>query len=258
MVSTVDDPLPLADGLMAALQNQLDIGSIYGPPSLEVFVNEAWFPVGAQLTGVAAAASKLAGEDVLARADLSGAPPSMIGADRGEPRGANEVAPGVLHLAIPFDQRIELRVGDETIAPRPGFGVTTAFDIESNGTGMLGYRQDPARAWWRAVQLLLWLVVLTVAAGARSPFGRRRGAGLHDETLIDLSDAPTVTGAIVGEALGLPAWSDDSPDDVLVFEPHPDFGADAGDPDPGDTQPGDANPSDTAPAVDRTRSCRTR
>ena len=87
LASTVDDPLPLADGLLAAFQNQLDIGSIYGPPSLEIHVNEAWFPVGAQLTGSSAEASRQAGEQSLVRSDLSGAVPSMVGADFGRTGG---------------------------------------------------------------------------------------------------------------------------------------------------------------------------
>ncbi len=213
VVSTVDDPLPLADGLLAAFENQLDLGAIYGPPPLELYVNQDWFPVGAQLGDAAAEASRLAGEEVLARADLSDAVPSMIGADHGTPSGANEVAPGVLHLAIPYDERIELDVDGETIAPRPGFGVTTAFDVAAAGTGTLTYEQDPNRGWWRAVQMVLWLVVLVVAAGARSPFGRRRATTVHDETLIDLSEAPPVTAGVVGEALASSGWDDDWSDD---------------------------------------------
>jgi GT2 family glycosyltransferase len=45
--STEDDPISLPAGLLAAVQNQLDIGWVPGQPSLHVFVNEAWFPVGA-------------------------------------------------------------------------------------------------------------------------------------------------------------------------------------------------------------------
>ncbi len=212
VASTVADPLPLAEGLLAAFENQLDIGAVYGPPSLELYVNQAWFPVGAQLGGAAAEASRLAGEEQLARADLTAVFPSMIGADHGEPEGANEVAPGVVHLAIPFDERIELTVDGETLAPRPGFGVTTAFDVETAGTGTLTYAPDSTRAWWRAAQIALWFAVLVVAAGARSPFGRRRTTSVHDETLIDLSDAPPLVG-VAGEALGGPSWDDDWDDD---------------------------------------------
>ena len=39
--STAEDPIPTPEGLVPALQNQLDIGSVPGPPAIEVFVNEA-------------------------------------------------------------------------------------------------------------------------------------------------------------------------------------------------------------------------
>jgi GT2 family glycosyltransferase len=209
VVSTVDDPLLLPDGLLAAFENQLDIGSIYGPPSLELYVNQSWFPVGAQLRGATADASRLAGEENLARADLSETEPSMVGADEGEPTGSNEVAPGVLHLAIPFDDRIELGVGDEVIAPRTGFGVTTAFDVDRQGTGVLRYEQDTSRGLWRATQAVLWLAVLGMAIGARASFSRRRTSTLHDETLIDLSDVPMSSEGVLGEVLGVTAVHDE-------------------------------------------------
>lgn len=203
--STVDEPIPLADGLVAAFENQLDIGSIYGPPSLEIYVNQAWFPVGAQLDGAAAAASRLAGEQTLARSDLSAAVPSMVGAAVGEPTAANEVAPGVVHLAIPFDPRLQLTVDGVEVPGRPGFGVTTAFDIEAPGTGLLTYRRQSTRGWWVASQMVLWLAVLVVAAGARSPFGRRRLMMVQDETLIHLDEGESadvvVTRKVAGEAL---------------------------------------------------------
>ena len=61
------------------------------------------------------------------------------------------------------------------------------------------YEPDPSRGWWRAVQMALWFLVLVVAAGARSPFGRRRTTTVHDETLIDLTDAPPLASGVVGE-----------------------------------------------------------
>ncbi len=214
-VSTVDDPLPLADGLLAAFENQLDIGSIYGPPSLEIYVNQAWFPVGAQLTGEAAEVSRLAGEQTIARSDLSGAVPSMVGADKGEPTAANEVAPGVVHLAIPRDDRLRLSVDGVELAPRTGFGLTTAFDIDQPGTGMLSYQRDRSRGWWLASQMTLWIALLVVAAGARSPFGRRRLTSTHDETLIDLNDAGPLPGGVIGEALVSPVTERDGAEEWL-------------------------------------------
>ena len=204
--STVDDPLALPDGLIASLQNQLDIGALYGPPSLDIFVNRSWMPVGAQLTGATAEASKLAGSDALVRADLSRAVLSFVGVD-GALEGANEVAPGVVHLAVPFDSRITLSVDGREVVARPGFGLTTAFDIDTHGVGTLGYREDSTRRVWVLAQVVLWLALLVVATGLRSPLRRRRGGAGFDETLIDLTGpAP----AIAGEVLAPEETADDS------------------------------------------------
>lgn len=203
VVSTDVAPLPLAAGLVAAFQNQLDIGAVYGLPSLQIFGNQSWIPAGAQLTGATAAASSLAGDDALVRADLSNATPAMTGVDAGVPSATGPVEPGVLHIAIPYDARVELEVDGTPITSRPGFGITTAFDVDRGGTGVLRYEESPGRGWWVASQMVLWTVVLVVAAGARSPFGRRRATAVHDETLIDFDEEPG-TG-VAGEALA--AWS---------------------------------------------------
>lgn len=228
VVSTDDDPLPVASGLTASFQNQLDIGSVYGPPSLEIFVNQSWFPVGAQLTGATAEASNLAGDDALVRADLSQTAPTMAGVDAGAPQASGPVEPGVLHVGIPFDDRIELSIDGAQVSARPGFGLTTAFDLERAGTGSVTYEEDPNRGWWVASLMVLWLVLLVVAAGARSPFGRRRGPAVHDETLIDFGTEPPV--GVAGEALV--AWSDDGDvdDEPIELAPEPTTGSTDGPP----------------------------
>ena len=54
------------------------------------------------------------------------------------------------------------------------------------------------------LQAALWLAVFAVASRARSPFGRRRGELLTDETLIDLNELPPpmASSRIAGEVLG--------------------------------------------------------
>jgi GT2 family glycosyltransferase len=242
--STTDHPIEVPNGLVSAFETQLDLGSLLGPPSLEIFVNRAWFPVGAQLTGATAEASRLAGAEQLARADLTQAVPSMRGVDS-EPEAANEVAAGAVHLAIPFDPRLTLEVDGPEIQPRPSFGVGTAFDVDTGGTGRLGYAQDSTRRGWLAGQAALWLIVLALAAGARAPFGRRRAAVVHDETLIDLGPADT-TGGIAGEALVAREWLDEFDDD--------EFGDDEfGDDELGDVADDDAPYLDAAPEADGRR-----
>jgi GT2 family glycosyltransferase len=218
--STADDPIPVPSGLVAALQNQLDIGSISGTPSIEAFVNEAWIPVGAQLSGATAEASRLAGADTLVRSDLANATPTMVGADAW-PSATNAVEPGVVHLAIPYDSRLTMTVNGAEVPSRPSFGIETAFDIDAAGTGVLDYERDSARSLWLAVQAVLWIAVLAVGVGAQASFVRRRATDVHDETLIDLTGAPPLTSGVAGEVLAAPAWDDDD-------------GADADDLDGGD------------------------
>ena len=223
--STEADPIPLPSGLLAAIQNQLDIGWVPGQPSLHVFVNEAWFPVGAQLSGATAEASRQAGEDVLVRADLSQAAPAMTGVDAA-PSASGSVAPGVLHIAVPYDERLSLTVDGTDVAGRPGFGgVATDFDIAGAGQAVVDYRRQSSRAVWLAVQLVLWIAVLAVGAGARASFGRRRVTAMHDETLIDLEDEPPLSAAIAGEVLGLPLWDDDEDDDDPSEDEHDEHAA---------------------------------
>ena len=148
---------------------------------------------------------------MLVRADLTERTPLFVGSDPSEGATADVVA-GVVHVAAPFDARIRLRAGDVEIEPRPAFGATTAFDIAQPATATLGYREPTSRVLWLVLQAALWLAVFGVASRARSPFGRRRGELLSDETLIDLDELPppTVSARIAGEVLGSGiAWRPD-------------------------------------------------
>jgi hypothetical protein len=209
--STVDDPVPVPAGLIEALSEQLDVSASYGPPTIRVFTIGPWIPVTAQLTGATAEASRLAGDDVLVRADLGERAPLFVGSDPNDGAVA-DVGAGVVHVAAPFDDHIQLRAGDLEIEPRPGFGATTAFDVAQPTTVTLGYQEPTSRALWLVLQAGSWLAVFVVASSARSPFGRRRGELLTDETLIDLDELPPPTSSsrIAGEVLGAGiAWAPD-------------------------------------------------
>ena len=114
VVSTTTDPLPLPGGLVDALEDQLDLTSITGLPTLEVFENTAWIPRFSELTGSTAAASLSAGPEALVRADLSAVTPLFVGATQLE-SATDDVVPGVVHLAVPFDDHWELTVNGEAI-----------------------------------------------------------------------------------------------------------------------------------------------
>lgn len=200
--STDDQPLPVAAGLVASLQNQLDIGAVYGIPSLQIFENLSWMPVAAVVSGPTAEASALAGDEALVRSDLSQATAVFPGFDAIEPAGSAVVEGGVVHLAVPFDDRIELRVDDVEVPARPGFGISTAFDVDRPGTAVLSYRDGPSRAWWIALQAIGWLALFGVAIGISSPFTAGRAGLVRDETLIDFDAEPT--SFVPGEVLTNP------------------------------------------------------
>jgi len=187
--STVNDPLPLPTGLVASLEDQLDLVALRpGLPTLEAFENRAWIPKQAQLDAAVSDASETAGAEVLVRTDLSDSVPLFIGADQ-LGTSTDDVSAGVVHLGIPFDDAWTLSVDGTSIAPRRAFGETTAYDASSPGVGSLRY--DTSALRWLAVivQTLLWLAAIVVAARVRVSVGRRDSVLLTDETLIDLSDS---------------------------------------------------------------------
>jgi GT2 family glycosyltransferase len=201
--STTAEPLPLPGGLISALEDQLDLTSVTGLPTLEVFANTAWLPVASQLTGSTAEASASAGAGALVRANLSSASPAFLGVDE-TASSSDEVVPGVIHLAVPFDENWSLTVEGESIEPRRAFGVTTAFDVERKGIAVLEYSSPSMRLLLLLVQVALWLAMLFAATRVRIPLVRRRGALPADETLIDFDDlAGAVTWPVLDPGLDI-------------------------------------------------------
>jgi GT2 family glycosyltransferase len=230
--STVADPLALPAGLLDALGRQLDIGETFGAPNIHVYENRSWIPTSAQLTGDTAAASRDAAVEDLVRADMSAAAPLLGEFGPLVPRTAN-VETGVVHLAVPFDQRWILELDGVPTPARTGFGVTTAYDIDAAGVAEIRYETDAGRQVLIVIQILLWLALLGAATRLKVPFGRRRPGELTDDTLIDLEDeididdvqwmapgasasrlaagvgTPVLGEALAGTSYDEPAWADD-------------------------------------------------
>ena len=183
--STATEPLPLPGGLIDSLEDQLDLTSVTGLPTLEVFENTAWIPAVSQLTGTTAEASRTAGAGALVRAELGSASPVFLGADY-LAMSIDDVVPGVIHLAVPFDENWSLTVDGVSIEPRRAFGVTTAFDVEMAGSAELSYKTPSSRSLLLALQFALWAIVLFGATRVSLPLARRSGPLVEDETLIDL------------------------------------------------------------------------
>jgi hypothetical protein len=194
VISTTDSPLPTPVGLAEALEDQLDVVSIAGLPTLDLFENRAWIPAAAQLTGPTAAASRTEGAAALVRADLRDAEPVFGGIDA---LGAAEdpLQDGAVHLAVPFDDQWELRLDGEPLEARPSFGVATGWDVPASGAGVLVYDTSTGRLLLVALQAVLWLLVLFGAVRVTVPLARRSGPMVSDETLIDLDEAPPLAVA---------------------------------------------------------------
>lgn len=193
--STTTDPMELPEGLISALDEQLDIASAVSIPTFGFFENTSWLPTYALLTGATADASRTAGNAALVRSDLSQATPIFSGANA-QSDATSGVTPGVVHLAIPFDDNWQLEVDGVGIEPRRAFGLTTAFDVETAGVATLSYVTPSTRSAVLGFQLVLWLAAFFVATRVSVPLARRRGPLVTDETLITFGDNMLITDGL--------------------------------------------------------------
>lgn len=187
VISTIDDPLPTPAGLTQVLEDQLDLVSVPGFPTLDVFENSAWMPAFGQLTGDSATASVEGGARALVTGVLE-ATPVFVGADPAEV-ASDIVGPGVIHLAVPFEDNWSLNVDGDELEPRRAFGVTTAFDVDRAGSATLAYQTESSRSLLLLLQVALWFIVLFAATRMNLSLSRRGSFDVADETLIDL-DGP--------------------------------------------------------------------
>src|SRR4029079_14613434 len=145
-VSTVDNPLPLPGGLIDALDDQLDFAApLTRPLNFVVYENAAWIPTRAQFSPTDADATRQAGMDSLARLELRPiVTPVAVGA--GDRADANFSAQrGWVTVATGVYSRWTRHIGDQSIPPRPAFGVTTGYDITAAGPATLHYDTSISR-----------------------------------------------------------------------------------------------------------------
>jgi hypothetical protein len=158
--STVDAPLPLANGLVDALDDQLDFAApLTRPLNFLVYENTAWIPTRAQFSVADADATRQAGLDSLARLELHAlATPVAIGAADNADVDFS-VGAGAVTVATGVDRRWSLSIAGQPIPPRPAFGATTGYDIAAAGQAQLRYHTATSRALELIGQLLLWLLL---------------------------------------------------------------------------------------------------
>jgi GT2 family glycosyltransferase len=174
-VSTISEPLPVPEGLLDALDDQLDLARpLTSPLNVVIYENTAWLPTRSVLTPAGSEASRSAAITDLLQTDLSGATPWAVGERERGPFAAS-LAAGTLHVAVPIDDRWQLRVDGVSVPSRPAFGVTTAFDASAPGAATLEYRTSPSRWLLVLLQVCAWIALLIVIS--RVDLRRRRDRG---------------------------------------------------------------------------------
>lgn len=156
--STIEKPLQLPEGLLAALSTQLDFRRVYLASDLVIYENMAWVPSLSILDDNSSALSKQAGDEVLLSSELKSTMPIARVGDVASV--ATEVGASTVHLAVPFSNQLRLDVAGADVQPRVAFGGTTAFDVSDGGPATLKYNTPISQYLFIVVQSLLWLLVM--------------------------------------------------------------------------------------------------
>jgi hypothetical protein len=176
--STRAQPLPLPEGLLSALEVQLDFRRQYFASDLVIYENVAWAPTLAQLTEAGIAASKNAGSEALILSDLRGATPVKTGFIPGRATQKLNVSGGTVSAAIPSSSRWRLEIKNQEVPSRPAFGATQAFDIPAevpaNTVATLTFSRPWSHVLLVIAQFAMWVFAVLFALGIR--LKRRRSS----------------------------------------------------------------------------------
>ena len=156
--STTTAPLDAPRGLLDGLAQQLDLRRTYTASDLVIFENTAWIPTLAVLDEQSALASQQAGDSALTSARLRTLVPLPLVGDIASERRA--IDPSTVHLAVPYDDGLTLRVGSSDVKARVAFGGTTAFDSPTGGIAQINYDTSLGYQAQVVVQALLWIALI--------------------------------------------------------------------------------------------------
>jgi len=163
------------EALVARLADQLDLRRLYTATDLVIFENAAALPTQSLLDERGAVASRQAGEaELLAEPLLSRG--SFVSGLAPQRANAGPMSAGTVHLAMPFSDRWTLRVDGARIVPRVAFGSTIAFDAPVAGAAVLRLAPSLAQRVLVAMQVVLWLLVLSITFNPSRFRGRVRAA----------------------------------------------------------------------------------
>ena len=157
-MSTSDEPLAPPVGLLDGLAQQLDLRRTYTASDLVIFENTAWIPTLSVLDEATALASQQAGDSALVSARLRALAPLPLTGDIASERRA--IDPSTVHLAVPYDDGLTLRVGATDVKARVAFGGTTAFDSPTAGIAEINYDTSFGYQVQVVVQIMLWLALV--------------------------------------------------------------------------------------------------
>lgn len=237
LASTTSAPLPVPDGLLAALSSQLDLQRRTTPPSFVVFENLAAMPTTSVTTGALAEATNAASLEALVGLDPSTAEPVLVGADRLR-TATGPVPAGTVHLGVSPDPHWRLEVAGTEVAARPAFGVTSAYDVAAPGPATLRYVTGGGRRTGLLLVGVAWLLTILAASRLGVPTVLRR-TRTRDETLLDLDREPgaadlTELDRPDGDRTGFAGWVAEH--EVVPSEPSPleSLDADRAEPSPGE------------------------
>ena len=195
--STISKPLPLPEGLLAALSTQLDFRRVYIASDLVIYENMAWVPSLSVLDENSSALSKQAGDEVLLSSELRSAMPIARIDDAASV--ATEVGASTVYLAVPFSDRLRLEVSGADVRPRVAFGGTTAFDVVDGGLATLRYSKPLSQYFFVLVQSLLWLLVIIAVFDIGRIKRRLLHARKREVIVVGSNDSPALSFAVEGD-----------------------------------------------------------
>ena len=191
-VSTTDQPLSAPPGLLEGLSLQLDFRRVYTANDLVIFENMAYTPSLTKLDEASAVLSQQAGTDALLSSQL--AVTQVLPRMRDIDSSPASIDVGSVHLAVPFSDRLVLRVDGSDVIPRVAFGGTTAFDSPVAGSATLDFRTPWTHVVLLLVQLMLWVTVISATFDLRR-LKSRIGIRRVDPVVLGGSDDASLTFA---------------------------------------------------------------
>ena len=195
--STIEKPLPLPEGLLAALSTQLDFRRVYLASDLVIYENMAWVPSLSVLDENSSALSKQAGDEVLLSSALQSTMPIARIDDISSV--TTEVGVSTVYLAVPFSDRLRLDVAGMDAQPRVAFGGATAFDVSVGGPATLRYSTPISQYVFVVIQSLLWLLVILAVFDIGRIQRRISQARNREVIVVGDQDSPALSFATGGD-----------------------------------------------------------